>query len=196
MFSWKRSDQPAKPGFVTAARSAFQFLELEYGFRCARVREPIAVRYESPHVYLTVYHDVDRYVDVEIGTLGAGHEVENCATLFMLVGAVAPERADEIGCRAETPQQIDRCVSAAAELVKSYGVGAASRRAFGVRGSGRRIGAQREEEGRRIWNHRRAAQVAWDARDYAAVVAHFQQIEDKLHPDEIRRLETARRNSG
>jgi hypothetical protein len=163
-------------GFTQAVRSAFQFLEEDYGMRCVRVEEPTFVRYESRDRFVNISHGRgDYHVGVELGRwiMQGREQVEESIPLYSIVGSVAPEIARSMQWQAETDDQVKHKVVEAAELVQRFGAAAllgdlvTFQRALQF---GAEENSRLEREGQNVWQIRRAAQQAWRERDYREVV--------------------------
>jgi len=100
-------------GFIELALSAFAFL-LRIGFEVVR-REPTRLVFESPVVFVNVYHGRSSYqVGLEIGCREAGDKY----SLHELLAAVAPSEVDRARCQTSDPEVLERCLSTIADIVE------------------------------------------------------------------------------
>jgi hypothetical protein len=99
-------------GFIELALSAFAFL-LRIGFEVVR-REPTRLVFESPEVFVNVYHGRSSYqVGLEIGRLEAGDKY----SLHELLAAVAPPEVAKARCQTTDPEVLKCCLSGIANVV-------------------------------------------------------------------------------
>ncbi len=99
-------------GFVELALKAFAFL-LGIGFEVVR-REGTSLRFESPTVFVNVYHGRYSYqVGLELGRMPQS----DMYSLYELLTAVAPEEVGKARCQTSDPEVLERCLSAIAEIV-------------------------------------------------------------------------------
>ena len=99
-------------GFIELALSSFAFL-LRIGFDLVR-REPTRLVFESPVVFVNVYHGRSSYqVGLEIGRLEAGDKY----SLHELLAAVAPSEVERARCQTSDPEVLERCLASIAAIV-------------------------------------------------------------------------------
>lgn len=101
-------------GFIDLALSAFAFLQ-RIGFKVVD-RAPACVVFESPLVFINVYHGHSSYqVGLEIGRLdSARHKY----SLGEVLAALAPSESEKARCQTTDPRVLERCLSRIAEVVE------------------------------------------------------------------------------
>lgn len=99
-------------GFARLAQRAFDFL-LPLGFEVVR-KEGTFLRFESPTVFVNVYHGRFSYqVGLELGRVESGEMY----SLHELLAAIAPGEVKRARCQTTDSRVLDRCLSAIAEIV-------------------------------------------------------------------------------
>lgn len=179
-------------GFSEVVRSAFDFLEAEYGFARKDVA-PTLVRYESSSVVISVYHGRSSYeVGVEISTRSASNRREPPFELADLVAFCGQEALLPAGfLQASTREAVRAIVRRAAEILYQCG----SDLLRGDRFAFRRLDELRREQAvsnglkRRLSDVRAAAATAWQEGDYRRVEALYRSIEPHLTPAERKKLD-------
>jgi hypothetical protein len=182
--------------FKEAVLSAFDFLPREYGFLVKRM-EPTLVRYESPEVFVNIYHGRASYeLGFEIGRLASdAHKKENTFSIddiLDLVG-VRAETGNNL-LQASTPEGVNRFVPMLAALVKKHAapvlqgdVDLFERLA--------EIQSKKSDQLLKKWSLddiRKEAEGAWHQKNYARVAELFESIQEELTPAEAKKLDYAR----
>lgn len=176
-------------GFADAAARAFAFL-LRSGFALV-LREETRLRFESPGVFINVYHGRSSYqVGLEIGRIHDG----DLYSLHELLIAVAPENVEWARCQTTDPEALERCLTAIADTVdrKCRSLLAGSREAF-------------EQLQRVVVPMRESATLeaqfgalidladrAWERKDFGAAVDLYEKAAGALDETRRRRLEYLR----
>lgn len=197
MFRTEPSLDRSSLGFTEEVLSAFNFLIEEYGFRCVKA-EPTFVRYESPRVFVNIYHGRSSYeLGVEIGQLaGATNQEEPFSISEVIELAGAQEETGYTFFQASTAERIRRFVPKLAEYVRKYAAAA-------LIGDPITYDALREIQWRRsemylkemrLSQIRPEADRAWRAKDYVRLVKLYSSIQESLTPSERKRLEYARKH--
>src|SRR2546427_6337083 len=109
-------------GFTEAVLSAFDFLEREYDFHVVNA-EPTIVTYESPRVFVNIYHGRASYeLGFEIGRLvGLAGQREHPFSLGDLITlAGAQEETGYTFLQASTRERVKVYVPKLADLAKRY----------------------------------------------------------------------------
>ncbi len=183
-------------GFGEAVLSSFKFL-FDLGFRSVE-EMPTFVRYESPNVFVNVYHGRGSFeMGVEIGRL-KGPPEEGLGLRDILAWAGA-ERVEGFGqhvmFQASSPEGVKNIVPRLAGLVRRYALpflkddGACYRNALEIRS---RAAAKYVDQVnlRRV---RVRAEAAWHAKDYARVAELYGRVRKDLTGIESKRLAYAER---
>lgn len=109
----KASNGQGRLGFIDLALRAFAFL-LRIGFEVVR-REPTRVVFESPTVFVNVYHGRSSYqVGLEIGSLA---DARHKYSLYEVLAALAPSEVEKASCQTTDPELLERCLSSVADVV-------------------------------------------------------------------------------
>jgi hypothetical protein len=183
-------------GFAPAVVEAFAFLEEEYGFR--RVATLVTyVRYESPKVFVNVFHGRASYeLGVELGLRGPDPRQEDHYSLHEFLRFAAPPVSSQYKpFQVTRPETVATFVPVLADLLKSHAgpalVGdekffselqAAVSRDRRALGTEMRLGAIRDR-----------AVEAWQLKEYARFVSLLAPVEPDLTDLERRKLAYARR---
>jgi hypothetical protein len=183
-------------GFPKAARAAFGFLEREFGFRCVE-SDGTFVRYESPRVFINVYHGRSSYeLQTEIGRLDDTDELESGYTLNELRKTLRPDTSP--GGRlalAQTAMEVATEVPRLAMVFRDYAEPALDGNPEIFDSLRRRRIAARREYARQVhlFQIRRQAEEARRAKDWARLVALYEPIIRELSVVEQKRLEYGRK---
>lgn len=184
-------------GFAEEALKAFDFLTKEYGFRCVKA-EPTFVRYESPHVYINVYHGRASYeLGVEIGRFDMLHQEEYPFSISDVMALnVGLSKTNYKPVQVSTAEGVSAFVPKLAEYVSRYagpvlqGDASTFKQLSKVR-SERAIKTTKEIEMSQVRNK---ANEAWHKKNYAKLIELYEPVQDALTPAEIKKLEFARKN--
>lgn len=110
----KASGVQGRLGFIDLAQSAFAFL-LRIGFEVVR-REPTRLIFESPSVFVNVYHGRSSYqVGLEIGRLD---DARHKYSLYEVLLALAPSEVEKATCQTTDRGVLERCLSSIADVVE------------------------------------------------------------------------------
>jgi hypothetical protein len=195
--------------FPETVKANLAFLE-NFGFRLEE-ESATAVRYQSPKVILTAYHDYGFELSIWFEkrtalrrAFGRDSEIRRHASLGgfslseVLVWAQSAGCLSELpswGCQSSTRKGVDRIFSKMAALVQAYArpllVGDS-----GVYEALRKQKLQRAEEdaiARRLELGRRHGSFAWERKDLQGVLEGYGGIENDLTPSEKMKLEYARK---
>jgi hypothetical protein len=177
-------------GFKEAVLSSFKFLG-EFGL--SAVDEQVTfVRYESPEVFVNVYHGRASYeLGVEIARL---KEPNRKLTIYSIIAWLGVEKAEGMGqpvmFQVSSREGVQEFVPKLAALVKKYAAPL-------LRGdeSAYRSALEFQEK---QWNEyvkevnlkniRNRAEAAWHAKDYAQVVELYDPVRDDLSDVEAKKL--------
>lgn len=188
------NDQTYAP-FADDVARAFAFLQGSYGFAVAR-STPSCVRYESPTVYVVIFHDQPTgEVGVYIGLRAldpeyrGGYPIQEIAQAKGMVGR-APD------CFARTEAVLRTCAIRLAELVEKHGTQALrGNRAFFLQLSDMSIAETKKStipSQSETWA-RADIRTAWEAQDYVRVAFLYAWLdEQQLSPAEQQQREFAR----
>lgn len=190
MLNKEPEPERAQLGFKDAALSHFKFLS-DFGLR--PVEEKVTfVRYESPEVFLNVYHGRASYeLGVEIGKV---REPEKPLHIFTVVRWAGGEKAEGFGqhvmFQVSSREGVQEFVPKLAALVKKYATALlrGDESAFrSAREFQAKQGAAYEKEVR-LGNLRTRAEAAWHAKDYAQVVELYGPAREDLTEVEAKKL--------
>jgi hypothetical protein len=184
-------------GFVDKTRSAFGFLK-EFGFREIGAEESI-VRYATDRVFLNVYHGRSSYeLGIELGAMGDATEASG-HSMSALIRLQNPEQAARFrNAIATNPIEVETAVMNLAKLVDTYG-GQALR--------GDPVVFATLDRQRKEWAAEYAADVAYAQvqtaadeafrrHDYTEAARLYVQVQGKLTPTELKKLEYAKKHCG
>jgi hypothetical protein len=188
----------ARLGFVEEVIAAFDFLTSEYGFRLVKA-EVTFVRYETPEVFVNIYHGRASYeLGVEIGCFA--DTVDSAERHYSLVEIIelasAKAESGYTFYQASTPERVKTWVLRLAALVRKYADKA-------LQGDALTFEQLREVRSRlsheyltamKLRRIREQVNKAWQAKDYAKVVELYEQVRDDLSPAEQKKLEYARKH--
>jgi hypothetical protein len=190
MLNKEPSPERAELGFKEAVRSSFKFLN-DAGLRLVQ-QEMTFVRYESPEVFVNVYHGRASFeLGVEIGRL---EEPNRKLTLYDIVAWEGAEKAEGLGphvtFQVDSREGVEEFVPKLAALVTKYA-------APFLRGDAAAFGSALEFQSER-WKEyvkgvnfsqvRWKAEAAWQAKDYAQVVDLYGPVRDDLTEVEAKKL--------
>lgn len=194
MLNKEPNPERAELGFKEAVLSSFKFLN-DAGLRPVQ-QEMTFVRYESPEVFVNVYHGRASFeLGVEIGRL---KEPNNKLTLYDIVAWAGADRAEGFGqhvtFQVSSREGVQEFVPKLAALVKKHAVlflradGAAFDSASEIRSER----AKEYAKGVNLSQMRRKAEAAWQAKDYAQVVDLYGPARDDLTEVEAKKLSYAK----
>lgn len=179
-------------GFVEAVRSSFQFLE-SYGLRIVE-QKSTCVRYESPSVFVNVYHGRASYeLDVEIGRMT--EPARWVALGEILVLADAPELESRQGFCVLTRERVREFVPKLADLFRRY-AGRFLRcdaAVYQAAWQARSTWSVQYEKHVKLRIVRYQAELARQEKRFAKLVELYESIGDDLTEVEVRRLAYARK---
>ena len=186
-----------KLGFRHKAKKHFNFLLIEYGYRC--VDEDVTyIRFESEDVFVNLFHGRSSYeVGIEIGLLGDVNQSERKVTINELQEFFGRREDNLFPCQATTPETIDKCLSNLATFLRREGEPVLQGDCSTFRALFR---IQKELSSKflddiKLRRTRARATDAWQARDYLEVVRLFEPVRDRLTPAELGKLEYAKKRS-
>jgi hypothetical protein len=200
--AWKMSTDPEDGSyreqlqFAKAIIAAFEQFMSNTGFH--RVATTLVwVRYESAEMFLNVYHGRVSYeIDVEVGrrNVDRGYRYSLDDVLITLLG----ENHGQPTClQASSASAVAACVDVAAGLVQRYYL-PILRNDEGAWQRLEESTSQRNEAYTQAIVQepvRKAADAAWDAKEYVRAAELYESIGDGLNPVERKRLEYVRRHS-
>jgi hypothetical protein len=195
------SPERVKLGFAEAVRSAFDFLIADYSFRCVK-SDMTFVRYESPDVFVNVYHGRASYeIGVEIGLVNnPWGQAERSFTIRDIVEFNGAEKETGytrvVTFSANDPALVKKFVNRLADFVKIYAVQElrGNLMAFEQLRSFVESEAERYEKEQEISQIKREANKAWQQKNYVSLVKLYEQIEESLTPAEAKKMEYAKRH--
>jgi hypothetical protein len=180
-------------GFVSEVRSAFNYLLTDYGFSCVRI-EPTFLRYESPLVFINIYHGrKSSELGVEIGQL---HNLLGERENFYTIGEVM----DLMGVReklrftffqASTRERVRNLIPKLAEYVREY-ARPILEGDTNIFQSLQELRSKKSEEFMRnmfLSHIREESEKAWRKKDYAKLVELYNSMKGDLTTLELKRLE-------
>jgi hypothetical protein len=180
-------------GFVSEVRSAFNYLLTDYGFSCVRI-EPTFLRYESPLVFINIYHGrKSSELGVEIGQL---HNLLGERENFYTIGEVM----DLMGVReklrftffqASTRERVRNLIPKLAEYVREY-ARPILEGDTNIFQSLQALRSKKSEEFMRnmfLSHIREESEKAWRKKDYAKLVELYNSMKGDLTTLELKRLE-------
>jgi hypothetical protein len=190
-----RSDR-TQLGFTEAVLAAFDFLTNQYGFRVKRI-EPTFVRYESPLVFVNIYHGRASYeLGVQIGRLADDLSQEESA--FSLADILDLNGAQDETChallQASTPETINKSVPLLASQIRRHAA-PVLRGDPDVLAQLADVQSKKSDQLAKKWkleDIRKEAQDAWHQKNYARVAELFDSIMEELTPAEAKKLDYAR----
>lgn len=194
------SPERVKLGFAETVLNAFDFLVKDFGFRCVN-SEMTFVRYESPDVFVNVYHGRASYeIGVEIGLIkNPWGQNEPPFTIRDIVEFNKAEAETGytrvVTFSANDPELVRKFVNRLAGFVKRYAapelggdiIAFEQLRAFGMNE------AAKYQKEQKISYAKREANSAWQQKNYALVIKLYEEIRDSLSPAEAKKLEYARK---
>ncbi|MGH9556716.1 MAG: hypothetical protein ACRD2Y_12935 [Terriglobales bacterium] len=180
-------------GFAEAVRTHFGFLE-EYGLRPVEEKSTF-VRYESPSIFVNVYHGRMSFeLGVEIGRMASpGVRL----TLFeILAYDNVLEYRESGGFTAISPEGIQQFLPTLADWTKKYTVPFLrdDPNAYSAAQEKRRYFAARYTKAVELRVVRAQAEPAWQRKDFAKVVTLYESIKGDLTEVESRKLAYARKH--
>ena len=198
MFEHVTSPDRARLGFEEAVSSSFEFLK-RHNFHLA-ASEPTFVRYESPTVFVNVYHGRASYeLGVEVGRLKNAPEK---LTLLEIVSQANANRSEgfekQVNFQASSGEGVRRFLPQLASLLETYGIPfingepSAYSSALEMRA---RASAQFELE-QHIKKVRQEAETAWQAKQHDRLLQLYSAIADHLTAVEAKRVAYAERQLG
>ena len=182
--------QRAKLGFREAVLSSFKFLA-ELGLRLVD-DNMTSVRYESPGVFINIYHGRASYeMNVEIGRLADAKKSLSIGSIVDWAGAYKTEKfGQRMKFQVSTREGVQELVPKLAALVREYAVAL-------LRNEDRAWGAALDSQ-RRRWDDyvkavnlaslRNKAEAAWQAKDYVRVVELYNRARQDLTRIEAKKL--------
>jgi hypothetical protein len=190
----KASGGQGRLGFIDLALSAFTFL-LRLGFELIR-REPTRLVFESPSVFVNVYHGRSSYqVGVEIGRLD---DARHKYSLYEVLAVLAPSEVEKATCQTTDPIILDRCLSSIADVVErtcgplfAGDVGAFEDLRLAVAPRRKEV-TVRAQFGAILDR----ADQAWEAKDLRRAKEFYQKAETALDEPRRRRLEYLMKREG
>jgi hypothetical protein len=199
MFRTNPAPDRVQLGFAEAVLSAFDFLTREYDFHLVRA-EPTFVRYESPNVFVNIYHGRASYeLGVEIGQLISALSQEDqpfsIGEIIDLMGA--REETGYTFLQASTAARVSEYVPKLADFVKKSAAPALE----GDTDIFRQLAEKRSEKSDELlkeWHLsdvREKADIAWQEKNYAKLADLYESIREELTPAEAKKLDYAKKHS-
>jgi len=177
--------------------SAFNFLTKEYGFRLVKA-EPTFVRYESPHVFVNVYHGRASYeLGFEIGRLidaaGQGEHPFSLAMVIELMGA--QKETGYTLLQASSSESVKKQVPKLADLVKKYAAPAleGDSGTFKLLAETRSRMSDKLHKDMKLRDAREEADKAWRGKDYSKLASLYESISEDLTAAESKKLDYAKK---
>jgi hypothetical protein len=185
-------------GFKEEVLAAFGFLIDEYGFRVVE-QEPTRVRFESPLVFLNVYHGrSSSELGLEVGQLEKrSSQLQSRYYLSDILDLIG--KAQEEGYtffQASTQERVKKYIAQLAELVKKHAKNVLKGDSA-VFENLRSIQARKSQEYLKEMNLSRIrpeANEAFRKRDYSRVIELLEPVRTELNPSELRKLGYARKH--
>lgn len=193
MFRTSPGPDRARLAFAEQALSAFDFLKKEYDFHVVEA-EPTFVRYESPSVFVNIYHGRASFeLGFEVGRLSdeTGKE-EQPYSLSMIIELMGAQ--DETGytfLQASTQERVKEFVPKLASLVKSYAASALK----GDPSTFKQLAVTRSQmsdqlhKDMKLRDVREQAAKAWQTKNYVKLADLYESIFEDLTPAEIKKLD-------
>jgi len=192
-----------KLGFKEAVLGNFEFLR-KYGFRLARA-EVTFVRYEMPwysfkrRFYANVYHSRGGYeLGFETGPCDNDRQMVNLPWILRWAGYAEADKyfGEKTALCTHTKEGVQALVPKMAELVREYAEPFLRRDPdayASLNGMVEEANAAFQARMDRLWEARHAARPAWQAKDYARVVALYEPLVDDLTEGEKAKLAEAKK---
>jgi len=182
--------------FAELTQRHFAFIEAQ-GFQ--RVRgEPTFVRFESPALFLNIYHGRSSFeIGAELGRLGNENDEKQPYPMSALLGAAGVPTAKEYRDYAtHTPDGVDEGLAKLAKLFRDHvSQNLHNADLFRVLKEQRRAWAEDFAQEVNLRQTRRKLDSAWHAKDYAKVVELLNPWRDALTPTELHKLEYAEKHA-
>ena len=196
VMKFERGVDREKLCFTQEVLAAFDFLTKEYSFRCVR-KSATFVRYESPNVFVNVYHGRGSYeLGCEIGSLLSKIPENDKFTLSDIVQlADAQKETGYTFFQASTVDRVKMLVPRLSELVKKYAVSA-------LKGDKRTFEQLRELvqknsddyiKDMNLAHMRKRADKAWHDKNYTKIIELYKTMQTDLNEIEKRRLKYAKK---
>jgi hypothetical protein len=165
------------------------------GFTCTD-RTQYWVKFESPDVLFAVFHEPASY-EIYPAFARRTEPTENYGLDDLLGALLGPDQAERPFFQASEHDRVATCVKAIAALLQQHGAAVLNGDPITYRHIADFGRQQREAYTKQVVNEplRKAAEDAWQQRDYAKVRAVYESIESDLNPWEKRRLEYAKSHS-
>lgn len=199
MFRTDPGPNRAQLGFAEAVLSAFNFLTKEYGFHLVKA-DATFVRYESPHVFVNVYHGRASYeLGFEIGRLidmaGQGEHPFSLAMVIELMGAQIETGYTLL--QASSPERVKKYVPKLADLVKKYAASALKNdsNTFKLLAETRSRMSDEIHKDMKLKDTREDAEKAWREKNYSKLASLYESISEDLTPAESKKLDYAKKHS-
>lgn len=189
--------QRAELGFPEAVLQSFGFLE-ERGFHCTR-KDSTFVRYESPRVFVNVYHGRASYeLNVEVGLLATSRAEEerpfSLAEILELSGGLPkpgstpPQAGNAAAVKNFVPQLAAAVERHAAPALAGDG-------SFFAKLSGLRLRhSETYLKDLKLKHVREKANEAWHEKDYLSFLKLYEPVQADLSPAELKKLAYARKH--
>lgn len=197
MFRTDPGPTRAELGFAEAALSAFSFLSSQYDFHLVKV-EPTFVRYESPILFVNIYHGRGSFeLGFEIGLLEKDSaQKESAFSLGDVLDLL--EIREETGytfLQASTVERVKTLVPTLATLVQNY-ADPVLRSEAGVFDRLTYLQSKKSDELLKEWSLREVrekAAKAWQERNYSELASLYESISEDLTAAESKKLEYAKK---
>lgn len=183
--------------FAELVQKHFAFLEAQ-GFRRVRT-EPTIVRFESPSLFINIYHGRSSFeIGAELGRLEVDEDEKQPYPMSALLGVVGVPMAKEYRDYAtRTPDGVNEGLAKLAKLFREH-----------ISQNLQNTGLfQLLMEQRKAWGNdfaqevnlsqaRHKLETAWHAKDYNRVVELLYSLRDALTPTELQKLDYAEKHLG
>lgn len=185
-------------GFKEEVLSTFSFLIEEYGFQIIETK-PTFVRFESPLVFVNVYHGrLSSELGLEIGPIKqSSSRLESRYSLSDILDSVDKRKEENYTFfQASTKERVKKYVAKAAELVRKYGVDALK----GDSATFERLRAIQAHNSQdylkeiKLGRIRPKAEEAFRRKDYSKVVELLEPVRAELRPSELKKLEYSKKH--
>ncbi|HWY55443.1 MAG TPA: hypothetical protein VNZ03_13315 [Terriglobales bacterium] len=190
MLNKEPGPERAQLGFKDAVLSHFKFLS-DFGLR--PVEEKVTfVRYESPHVFVNIYHGRASY---ELGAeIGKVKEPEKKLHIFSVVRWAGAEKVEGLGqhvmFQIGSREGVQEFVPKLAALVRKYAIpllrGDESAYRSALEFQAKQYADEVKEGNLRVL--RSKAEAAWRAKDYAQVIELYGPVREDLTEVEAKKL--------
>lgn len=179
--------------FDQIVERAFDFLNHNHGFRPVE-KERSTVVYDSPKIYISLFYDDQRSFEVSLG-LGQKHDPNPSYTFEEILRSQSvPFSLWPSGYSAKNLVDAQHLLEKMSKIVSGYAITLLE----GDNDTWERISAQRRVDclnyaaSTSLANAKRAADIAWAAKDYVKVVKALRSVEPSLSKTDLAKLAYAK----